>query len=360
MFLNGDWLVFGIISIPFIVIISIVAFVALLYLGYLILLTTRYRAKEGIMDLKNMFLDESTTVPNYEPAVMGYLVNYQKIGRREICSTLFDLIGRNVISITLKSGFVSDDDAKYILKINEEEREKLEGFEALLVKYLFGKNKSIKSETLHTKIYKNNLKENFYVDFLRLVQSKAKTYDFFNPKTAKRKTRVYNIINKVLTIVASIMTFLCGLIFEIVDVDDDGIILSIIIFSLITAGILWCFKFLISFMYNLTCYYNDFSKNGNEDFKKWMSFKKYLKNCSTIPDHPLMGVMVWERYYAYAIGLKCSKKFFEQMKKMKVVDNSINIGLFETFNDIVSCIGTSAKKIKSISLDEFGGSHVDY
>ena len=113
-------------------------------------------------------------------------------------------------------------------------------------------------------------------------------------------------------------------------------------------------------MYNLTCFYNDFSEKGNEDYKKWMSFKKYLKKCSTIPEHPLMGVMIWERYYAYAIGLKCSKKFFKQMKKMKIVDNSVDIKMFELFNDIVSTIGTSAKRIKSISIDRYGGSHVNY
>ena len=48
------------------------------------------------------------------------------------------------------------------------------------------------------------------------------------------------------------------------------------------------------------------------------------------------------------------------MKKMKVVDNSIDIDILETLNDIVSCIGTSAKKMKKISLDKYGGAHVYY
>ena len=48
------------------------------------------------------------------------------------------------------------------------------------------------------------------------------------------------------------------------------------------------------------------------------------------------------------------------MKTMKVVDNSIDIKMFETFNEITKCIGTSAKKIKKISIDKYGGSHVDY
>lgn len=344
MFLSNEWLIFGIIGIPFVIIILIPTLIAIIYLLYLIVLTIKYRTRLGLKDLQNMFLDETISIPSYEPSVMAYLVNYQKIGRREICSTLFDLIGRNVITLTLKSGFVSDDDSKYILRINEEEKEKLVGFEALLVKYIFGKNNSIKSETLSKKLYKKNLKESFYSSFLRSVQSKAKTYDFFDSKTAKRKMFIYKVINKILTIIASVMTALGGLILEVDDFDDAGIIVSIIIFSLITAGILWCLKFFISFMYNLTCFYNDFSKNGNEDYKKWMGFRKFLKNYSTIPNHPLMGVMVWERYYAYAISLKCSKKFFKQMKSMKVVDNSIDIKMLETFSTIVSCIGTSAKK----------------
>ena len=360
MFLSNALILIGIIGVPFAIIILIPTVLALIYLVYLIVLTIKYRTRLGIKDLQNLFMDETTSIPNYEPAVMSYLVNYQKIGRREICSTLFDLVGRNVIKITLKSGFVSDDNGKYILELDDERSKELHGFEERLVKYLFGSNKSIKSETLHKKLYKKNLKESFYTDFLRQVQSKAKTHDFFDSKTAKRKVKVYKIVNKVVTVIASIATALGGLILEVDDFDDSGIILTIIVFSLITAGILWCLKFLITFMFNLTCFYNDFSKNGNEDYKKWIGFRKYLKNYSTIPDHPLMGIMVWERYYAYAIGLCCSKKFFRQMKKMKVVDNSIDIKLFETFNNIIECIGTSAKKVKTISVDEFGGSHVDY
>ena len=69
---------------------------------------------------------------------------------------------------------------------------------------------------------------------------------------------------------------------------------------------------------------------------------------------------MWEKYYAYSIGLKVSKKFYKQMKKMKVVDNSIDIELFSMFNEIIECIGVSKERMKSISLDKYGGSHVDY
>ena len=361
MFLDDvSFVVIGLISIPFILIIVFVSLIAIVYLMYLTIQMFQYKSKLGIKNLSRLFVGETIEIPDYEPAIMGYLVNYQKIGRREICSTLLDLIGRNVIKITLKKGFVSDDNGDYILQ-KENKDKKLTNYEINLIAYLFEDKEVIEAQTLHEKLYKGSLDEKFFSSFLKNIQEDAKQRNFFSAKTAKRKVRVYKIINKIVTVIASITSFICTLGFEILDseFDFEESFLLFIIF-LITAAILWILKFLISFMFNLTCYYNDFSIQGNEDYKKWLGFKKYLKICSTITDHPLMGVMVWERYYAYAIGLKCSKKFFKQMKKMKVVDNSIDIVLFETFNEIIECIGISAKKIKSISLDKYGGSHVDY
>lgn len=350
----------GIIGIPFVVIVLISILIAMAYFSYLLVLIIKYRTELRIKSVKNYFVNENYDVPNYEPSVMAYLVNCQKIGRREICSTLFDLIGRGYISITLKYDLVSSNKSEYIFTFKKKNCEKLEKFEVLMLNYIFEESDVITSKDLNLKLYKRNLNEEFYLEFLKAIQEKSKKKEFFDAKIAKKKVKIYKIVDKFVTIIASIMTFLISLIEVIDDVDSEGFILSIVMFSIITAGVLWCLKFLISFMYNLTCFYNDFSEKGSEDYTKWMGFKKYLKNCSTIPDHPLMGVMVWERYYAYAIGLKCSKKFFKQMKKLKIVDNSIDIQMFESFNDLVSTIGTSAKRIKSISIDRYGGSHVNY
>ena len=104
--------------------------------------------------MQNLFVDESITIPNYEPSVMAYLVNYQKIGRREICSTLFDLIARGYIKISLKKGLVGDNDGEYILKRCDDEKSKIKGFEINLIVYLFGDNKEISIDTLNRKLYK--------------------------------------------------------------------------------------------------------------------------------------------------------------------------------------------------------------
>lgn len=356
----GMEIVIGIIGAPFVLITSIPAIIAIIYLVYLIIITIKYRAKMGLRDLKTVFLtEENVEIPQYEPAIMGYLVNCQKIGKREICSTLFDLIGRNVIKITLKSGFVSDNKGQYILEKNEADVE-LKVYEKSLINYLFEGETSIGNDVLNKKLYKKNIDKNFYSKFLREIQRCAKMRNFYDAKTGKKKYNMYKRINSVVTVIAILASSLLTLVGEIDNFDDGGIMLTIIVFSLIAAAILWVLKFSITLMFNLSCYYNDFSDKGSEDYYKWMGFKKYLVNCSSIPNHPLMGVMVWERYYAYAIGLKCSKKFFKQMKKMKIMDNSIDIGVIETFNDIVHCIGVSTKKIKRISIDRYGGSHVDY
>ena len=122
----------------------------------------KYRSLLGLRDVQDLFVKETTTIPDYNPAVMGYLVNYQRIGRRELCSTLFDLIGRGVISIKLKSGFVSDDDSTYILTKNEDKMKKLKSYEKNLIEYLFREEAQIDNEILHQRLYKKNLNEEIF------------------------------------------------------------------------------------------------------------------------------------------------------------------------------------------------------
>ena len=368
MFLSANSIIAAIMGIPFAIMVLIPLLIAIIYFIYLTIQTIKYRSLLGIRDIQDLFVEETNQIPDYEPAVMGYLVNYQRIGRREICSTLFDLISRGVVKITLKSGFVSDDNSTYVLIKNEDKMVGLKPYEERLIKYLFHTSSKITSATMNKRLYKKNLNENFFETFLKGIQADAKKYDFFSAKVARVKVRVYKVINKVVTVMATVTSGLSAFVLAglegLGDIADSGeslaVILLIFAYCLVTAGLLWVLKFLISFMYNLSCYYNDLSKSGKEDYKKWIGFRKFLKKCSTLTDHPLMGVMVWERYYAYAIGLKCSKKFFKQIKKMKIMDNTVDVKTIECLDNIASCIGTSKRKIKSISVDKYGGSHVDY
>ena len=112
------------------------------YLLYLIIPTITFYLRLGIKHI-NPFIDESIDIPEYEPAIMSYLVNFQKIGRREICSTLFDLIAKKEIKIEMTKGFVNDDTGKYQLILVNYREATLNSYEEILVKYLFGRKKTI-------------------------------------------------------------------------------------------------------------------------------------------------------------------------------------------------------------------------
>lgn len=360
MSFNTDAVLMMLLAIPFLFLVAIAILIVVVYLIYLIIEILLFNSRKQVKEMFNLMkINETVDIPDYEPAVMGYLVNVQKIGRREICSTLFDLVARRKIKIELLYGTVSGDVGKYRLTLRN--KENLKDFEIGLIDYLFSDSNEITQKDLSDKLYKKNLNKNFYEEFLRGIQKEAKSKDFFSKKYGKLKVKIYKIINTVVTFLASVTSFMVTIVGAIIDDSDFGeISLIIFVFSLICAAVLWILKFIVSFTYNLTCYYNEFSKRGNEDYRKWKGFKRYLKRYSEIPNHPIMGVLIWEKYYAYAIGLKVSKKFYKQMKKMKIADNSINIELFSMFNEIIECIGLSTKRMKSISLDKYGGSHVDY
>lgn len=364
MFLSKKWFWSSIFSIPLALIIVVAVLISIIYLIYLIIVTIKYKTRAELQKIEELFLEESNVIPEYEPAIMAYLVNYQKIGRREICSTLLDLIGRDVIKINLETAFVVDDDFNFSIEKNANTTEKINKYEKLLIKYLFKNRNVISKEILHERLYKKNLDDEFSEDFLKKIQDEAKKHDFYDKDVGDKKVDLFKIVNKIINTITTIITCvieICTILWLIGD--DWHIIRYIDTFyglSLIGVGVLWVLKFIISFMFNITCYYNKFSEAGENDYKKWIGFKKYLKKYSSIPEHPLAGVKVWKRYYAYSISLKCSKKFYKQVKKMKIMDNSIDIRTLELFDFFVNCIGLSTKKIRTISKDKYGGSHADY
>lgn len=328
------------------------------YLIYLIITGLKFYLSLGVKHL-NPFIEESLDMPDYEPAVMGYLVNFQKIGKREVCSTLFHLISKDVIKLELKKGLVNDDEGEYILIKNDTDVP-LNDYETMLVKYLFDKKDTITNKTLANKLNQNESRKQFYSKFLKAVQRESMAKGFFDEKAGKRKAKVYKIIDKVVTVMATVSSLLMSFSCEVLGESAEPEILVLVGAIFIYVVILWILKFSISFAYNITCHYNSLSKKGNEDYKRWLGVKRYFKKWSSFKEQPMMSVIIWEKYYSYAIGLKVSKKFFKQMKKMKIADNSIDIKLFETFNDIISCIGISAKSIKKIKLDQDGGAHIEY
>lgn len=370
------WIGFGFCIIPFLLVVYGV--VNLIYNFF------KYKIIE-----KSIKTTETTGLPSYSPAVMGYLINKQKLTKREALSTLFDLINRKIIKIKLKKGLVSDDVGNYSLELNMTEGEELTEYENILIDYLFDnkKNKIITQENLKNKFYKNNFKSNYsyYKNFYNSIQEHAKKEGFFDRKTGGRKVKTYNLITKISKIISIVTTIAIAppgvvlsalyLIFGdfsetimeiLVELAIDfapmrHIMFSIFVFPLIITALVWTFNFIIIYLYNLTCFYNKFSEKGKKEYQKCIGLKKFLENNTTLGEHPIMGIEIWGKYYVYAIGLNCSKKFFEQMKKMNVAEGAIDSYLLEVFNDLKENFEDSLfLDMKTISVDEYGGCHVNY
>ena len=323
--------------------------------------------------------DVTTTIPNYEPAIMGYLVNKQKIGEREIYSTLFDLIGKKVVKITLKKGEVSSNNSEYEFTYTGENKG-LNEYEKYIIYWLFEDDVNpITQEDIKNKIHneENSLKNFNY--FQKKLQIVAKRKDFFNKKISKTKATSYHVIH-ITTFIMDMFSkkliygvyFLSYLyvVFGVssylgVNIGETQYNITTLFIGCVLPILLSYFMklvdFLVTYFYNICCYYNEYSENGLEDYKKWMGFKTFLNDYTLMKENPLMSVVVWERYYAYAIELKCSSKFFEQVKGMNLTNDSIDVALVEFYEFLINNIKESAlKDPKSISTDVYGGSHVDY
>ena len=191
---------------------------------------------------------------------------------------------------------------------------------------------------------------------------------FFSRTTGRLKAAAYDVVDGVVTVIATITSAIGGLMMAMLD-GADGIFeteegatlfLTIFLCLIVFSAALWGIKFLMSFLHNISCYYNELSKEGSENYFKCMAFKKYLMNCTSIPEHPIMGALIWEKYYAYSVALNCSKKFAKQMKEMNITDSTLDFSIIGVFEDLCECIGLSAKTIKAIKKDKNGGAHVDY
>ena len=61
------------------------------------------------------------------------------------------------------------------------------------------------------------------------------------------------------------------------------------------------------------------TKEGQEDYKKWRAFKKYLLDFGRLDEKELPHISLWEEYLVYATALGCARKV-EKAMKIKIKD----------------------------------------
>lgn len=371
----------------FIVLLSVPVIIGVLILLFMVVSIILLRAKRLVV---REDVVETYQLPNYAPALEGYLVNYQKIGEREIYATIFDLISEDVLNIE-KTHSINTNQEEYKLIDNSKNCNKtLNEFEDHLIWWMYKDGeKSISLTEIGNKIHEEKHYSKNYKYFLKKVQYEAKRKDLFSKKHAKIKNAfqsvaeftisVYEAIKPVIKMLAIaipiMMTFAViaisindlknGKIEKLIDVfakkEDVISFIAFVTIPVIELGSIYLLQFLFTYFYNIFCYSNELSENGKEEYSKCIGLKNFINNYSLIKEHSIMGVKIWKKYYAYAIVLKCSDKFFDQLKEMKIADESIDVALVELFEYVISNIKDSIKEgIKHVSTDAHGGTHIDY
>ena len=56
------------------------------------------------------------------------------------------------------------------------------------------------------------------------------------------------------------------------------------------------------------------SIKGNEDYVRWVAFKKFLEDFSTFKDYPVPSLVIWEHYLVYATSFGIADKVMDQLK----------------------------------------------
>lgn len=331
---------------------------SLIYLLLNILISRTYKFKEIV----TMNIEASNDILDYKPAIAGYLINSQKIGDKEVFSTLFDLINRKVIIIEITKGFVSDNVGEYKLKRNLKSNERLKEYELFLIQWLFKSEKEkISLIDIKNRVYKDRMSNENYKFFLKKVQNECIKEDFFSKRFSiiKKKMQVFTDLFVVFTNIFIVVGLCYSIFILFISIARQKDLTPILFPLLLTIG-LWILRFCIKFIYSKIVYYNIFSEKGKEDYKKMMKFKEYLENYSLIPEHPMMGYQIWGRYYIYSIELGCSDKFYEQLKAIgiNIKNNKKILSFIEFMHENFKQI--NSEYVRHIIVDSDGESHVDY
>lgn len=239
-------------------------------------------------------------IPNdYSPGVVGYLLK-KRVDNNDLSASILNLISMKVISyehIDKKNFKLTKLDHKLVLSEADKK----------LVKFLFDDKDEITLKELKEKANKNY--DSFitnYSNWINKTIEEAEKESFYEDV----------LFPKLLGVIYSMMGIIVG--FFIIEQD-----------SFISPSIMIIFG-IISLFYSIS--FTKWTKKGNEDRAKWMALKRFMRDFNKVDAEELPEIVLWEKYLAYAVTLKCSDKLTKAMKsklKNKEVDD-IDIILFNS------------------------------
>lgn len=252
-------------------------------------------------------------IDDYNVEVVDYLVN-KKITPNAMSASIMNLIYKKAIKV---EEIPSNKKKKEYIFTLANHYENVNETETYLIEFLFhkvGKENTFTTKELQDYAKSTKTCEKFatsYTSWKNKVVQDGKNQNFFEKNG---KPIGISILFLLVSIFISILTNL----FHIV----------------IPLPFLNTFFSILFLLY--TCFFFKRTKKGNDDYVKWIAFKRFLNDFGTFDTKELPEIALWERYMVYATVFGLAEKVSKVMNvKIKELENSgVFVGGYSpTFSD---------------------------
>ena len=289
----GNYLVFGI---GFILVIVFIVAIYKVYIEY---------DKEYVPEFNGDYYRELPA--SYQPVIMSYLVNFKEINRNDLTATLLDLIRKGFIDVDYTNQSLTDKNANYTLNYNRnKDQTELANYEKFTLEWFFDiigqRHDYITLDDIEAYAKKMNNAEKYKecnVKWNNLAKSECQKYNFFEEKAKYLTSSKYGI--------AVIITLVIGIIGIFISFSNGSFIISLPYVSAFIVSIS-----IVGISYMATIIRR--TKEANEEYFKWMAFKKFLTDFGNMQDYPIPALTIWEQYLVYATSFGIADLVSKQLK----------------------------------------------
>ncbi|HHV99525.1 MAG TPA: DUF2207 domain-containing protein [Clostridiaceae bacterium] len=268
-------------------------------LWFYILLTIYFRYDRKY---RHSFKDKNLTEPpgNYTPAEMSTLI-WGTLQPRDLIATALDMIRKkclviNYNNVSSKNTSDEENSNNFIISHNNLipiEHPGLKAHESFLIDWFLnkiGNGELVTTDEINEYVKDKKNSYQFKSDFEKwktLVREEAVSLNFFE-KSIKR--------GKYLGLNSGIVYIVAGILISTLLSVFSSIILTVMGIVLLVYSVLL----------------KERSVYGNEQCAKWLAFKKFLKEFSTLERVKIPSIAQWEQYFPYAVSLGVAKDVMKQ------------------------------------------------
>jgi len=237
---------------------------------------------------------------NLEPYFVDTLVNkFMLPTGRSISSTLLELVRKKIIRLSYKKGGTPSK-RKYYFELDENKAKEipdLPKIEQRLLAFIFqGSNEVATFSEIKTYgVRKAGITHRFWEYWKEEVPFRMVEKYLIDKESYFAKENLGRDLSILFTVTIASIYFAAESGYKI-----------IFIFPAFTLLIAIALKIFNVFMYKKT-------DIGNEEYAKWIAFKRWLKDFSVTKNYPIDSLVLWEKYLVYGIALGVSIKALSEL-----------------------------------------------